>query len=106
MAQIFTTGEIADPTTEPRPVVGSAISPVVKICANPETYRRMSEDMDVDAGRILEGRAGLGEVGTEIRDLVVSLGQGGKTKSEELGHQEFILTYKSFEPLGPACLPA
>lgn len=87
-------------------VVGSAISPVLKICANPETYRRMSEDMDVDAGRILEGRAGLDEVGTEIRDLVVSLGQGGRTKSEELGHQEFILTYKSFEPLGPACLPA
>jgi len=87
-------------------VVGSAISPVVKICANPETYRRMSDDMDVDAGRILEGRAGLDEVGSEIRDLVVSLAQGGRTKSEELGHQEFILTYKSFEPLGPACLPA
>ncbi|MGX1790937.1 UxaA family hydrolase [Bosea sp. NPDC055332] len=87
-------------------VVGSAISPVVKICANPETYRRMSDDMDVDAGRILEGRASLDEVGAEIRDLVVSLAQGGRTKSEELGHQEFILTYKSFEPLGPACLPA
>ena len=87
-------------------VVGSAISPVVKICANPETYRRMADDMDVDAGRILEGRAGLDEVGTEIRDLVVSLAQGAQTKSEELGHQEFILTYKSFEPLGPACLPA
>ncbi|CAN7326080.1 UxaA family hydrolase [Bosea sp. LjRoot9] len=87
-------------------VVGSAISPVVKICANPETYRRMQDDMDVDAGRILEGRAGLDQVGTEIRDLVVSLGQGARTKSEELGHQEFILTYKSFEPLGPSCLPA
>ncbi len=87
-------------------VVGSAISPVVKICANPETYRRMSDDMDVDAGRILEGKASLDEVGTEIRDLVVSLAQGARTKSEELGHQEFILTYKSFEPLGPACLPA
>jgi altronate hydrolase len=23
-----------------------------------------------------------------------------------LGHQEFILTYKTFEPVGPACLPA
>lgn len=86
-------------------VVGSAISPVVKICANPETYRRMEDDMDVDAGRILEGRAGLDEVGREIRDLVISLAKGGCTKSEELGHQEFILTYKSFEPLGPACLP-
>jgi altronate hydrolase len=87
-------------------VVGSAISPVVKICANSETYRRMEEDMDVDAGRILEDRASLDEVGAEIRDLVLGLGQGWRTCSEELGHQEFILTYKSFEPLGPACLPA
>jgi altronate hydrolase len=87
-------------------VVGSAISPVVKICANPETFRRMRDDMDVDAGRILEGDATLDEVGREIRDLVVSLGAGGRTRSEELGHQEFQLVYKSFEPLGPACLPA
>jgi altronate hydrolase len=87
-------------------VVGSAISPVVKICANPETYRRMADDMDVDAGRILTGDAGLDEVGAEIRDLVLDLAEGKRTKSEELGHQEFILTYKSFEPIGPACLPA
>jgi altronate hydrolase len=87
-------------------VVGSAISPVVKICANPETYRRMQEDMDVDAGRILAGDAELAEVGQEIRDLVVSLGRGTRTCSEALGHQEFILTYKSFEPIGPSCLPA
>ena len=48
-------------------VVGSAIAPVIKICANPETYRRLAEDMDVDAGRILEGRGTLQEVGA--RDL-------------------------------------
>jgi altronate dehydratase large subunit len=87
-------------------VVGSAISPVVKICANPETYRRMEEDMDVDAGRILEGSASLDDVGREIRDLVLSLARGCRTKSEDLGHREFVLTYKSFEPIGPACLPA
>ena len=87
-------------------VVGSAISPVIKICANPETYRRMTDDMDVDAGRILEGRAGLDEVGAEIRDLVLALGRGQRTCSEQMGHQEFILTYKSFEPIGPSCLPA
>ncbi len=86
-------------------VVGSAISPVVKICANPETYRRMEDDMDVDAGRIIEGRASLDAVGREIHDLVVGLGSGGRTKSEELAHQEFVLGYKSFEPIGPACLP-
>lgn len=87
-------------------VVGSAISPVIKICANPETYRRMADDMDVDAGRILEGRASLDEVGEEIRDLVLALASGRRSRSEQMGHQEFILTYKSFEPIGPSCLPA
>lgn len=87
-------------------VVGSAIAPVIKVCANPETYQRMAEDMDVDAGRILEGRATLPEVGREIFDLVGRVANGAPTKSEALGHQEFILTYKSFAPLGPACLPA
>jgi altronate dehydratase large subunit len=86
-------------------VVGSAISPVIKVCANPETYRRMSEDMDLNAGRILEGSATLDEMGREIFDLVVTTAQGRQTASEALGHQEFVLTYKSFEPIGPACLP-
>jgi altronate dehydratase large subunit len=87
-------------------VVGSAIAPVIKVCANPDTYRRMQDDMDVDAGRILEGRATLAEVGREIRDLIGRVGRGEPTRSEDLGHQEFILTYKSFEPLGPSCLPS
>lgn len=86
-------------------VVGSAISPVLKVCANPNTFQRMREDMDVNAGRILSEHASLDEVGIEIRDKLVGLGNGARTKSEELGHQEFVLTYKSFEPLGPACLP-
>lgn len=86
-------------------VVGSAISPVIKICANPDTYRKLAEDMDVNAGRILEGQATLDEVGNEIYDLVKAVMQGTQTKSEAMGHAEFILTYKSFEPIGPSCLP-
>lgn len=87
-------------------VVGSAISPVIKICANPETYRRLADDMDVDAGAILEGRASLEAVGEEIYAKILGVASGARTASEELGHREFILTYKSFSPIGPACLPA
>jgi altronate hydrolase len=94
---LFTTGRGS--------VVGSAIAPVIKICANPETWRNLEDDMDIDAGRILEGRATLDQVGSEIVDAVVALCAGAVSKSESLGHQEFILTYKSFEPIGPACLP-
>ena len=92
-------------TTGRGTVVGSALAPVIKICANPETYRKMSGDMDVDAGRILDGRATLDEVGQEIFDLILAVACGRRTVSESLGHQEFILTYKAFEPLGPGCLP-
>lgn len=86
-------------------VSGSAIAPVIKICANPDTYRRLEGDMDVDAGRILEGRATIADVGSEIFELIRSVAGGQQTKSEMLGHREFVLTYKSFEPIGPACLP-
>jgi altronate hydrolase len=86
-------------------VVGSAIAPVLKICANPETFRRMAEDMDVDAGRILEGRATLDEVAAEIVLRIEALARGEPSASEALGHQEFQLGYKSFAPAGPACFP-
>jgi len=94
---LFTTGRGS--------VVGSAISPVIKICANPETYARLSEDMDINAGRILRQEAGLDEVGGEIFALTLAVAGGLPSVSESLGHQEFILTYKSFEAVGPACLP-
>ena len=94
---LFTTGRGS--------VVGSAISPVIKVCANPETYRKLAGDMDIDAGRIMEGRGTLEQVGDEIHNLVVAVAGGARTVSETLGHQEFILTYKAFDPVGPACLP-
>lgn len=94
---LFTTGRGS--------VVGSAIAPVIKVCANPETARRLAADMDIDAGRILEGRATLDEVGDEIVAAVFAVAGGERSVSEALGHREFILTYKAFDPIGPACLP-
>jgi altronate dehydratase large subunit len=94
---LFTTGRGS--------VVGSAISPVIKICANPETFACLSDDMDVNAGAILIGETTIREVGEEIFNLVSAVAGGAPTVSEALGHQEFILTYKSFEATGPACLP-
>ena len=86
-------------------VVGSALAPVIKIAANPHMYERLKDDMDVNAGRILSEGASVEEVGAEIFDLLARVAEGEITKSEDLGHTEFILTYKSFEPIGPACLP-
>ncbi len=95
---LFTTGRGS--------VAGSAISPVIKICANPETYRRMEGDMDINAGKILYDEATTDQVADEIVEKIIRVAHGEMTCSESLGHQEFVLGYKSFEPLGPACLPA
>lgn len=102
---LFTTGRGS--------VVGSAISPVIKICANPQTYLNLAEDMDVNAGSIINGERTVEEVGNEIYDCVLDIAKGNVSKSEALGHKEFILTYKQFDSsksaitkdlLGPACL--
>lgn len=94
---LFTTGRGS--------VVGSAISPVIKVCANPDTYRRMEDDMDINAGRILLGESTLNEVGQEIFTKITSLAKGGQTCSERLGHKEFVLGYKTFSDIGPSCHP-
>jgi altronate hydrolase len=94
---LFTTGRGS--------VTGSAIAPVIKICANPETYRRLKEDMDINAGKVLNEEFTLDAIAEEIIDKIVDTAKGAETLSESLGHKEFVLTYKSFEPAGPACLP-
>ncbi len=94
---LFTTGRGS--------VVGSAVSPVIKVCANPQTYDHMREDMDVNAGRILSGKSTLDDVAAEIFELIQRVAAGAQTCSEKLGHQEFVLTYKTFTPAGPSCLP-
>ena len=53
-------------------------------------FRRMSEDMDVNAGSILEG-ASVQEVGREIFDRMVAVASGEQTLSEAqgIGDEEF-----------------
>ena len=81
-------------TTGRGSVIGSAISPVVKVCGNPKTYARMSGDMDVNAGRIMMGEATLDEVGREIFDCILEVASGKPSKSEALGHREYFVPYK------------
>jgi len=84
---VFTTGRGS--------VIGSVISPVLKVCGNPKTYARMSGDMDVNAGRIIAEGATLDEVGQEIFDLIAATASGRPTKAELLGHREYFIPYKS-----------
>jgi altronate hydrolase len=70
---------------------GCKPSPSIKLSSNTEVYLRMSEDIDLDCGRIVTG-APLSTIGGDIFDLVISVASGQKTKSETLGYgdHEFV----------------
>ncbi|MAT16433.1 MAG: galactonate dehydratase [Planctomyces sp.] len=64
--------------------------PSIKIATNTPLYERLGDDMDVNAGKIVDG-ASVEEVGREIFEKVISVASGEKTKSEiqGIGDEEF-----------------
>jgi altronate hydrolase len=77
-------------TTGRGSAIGFPTIPVIKIASNSATYRRMRDNMDVNAGRIADGESTVAEVGREIFDLVLRVASGERTCSERLGHKEFV----------------
>ncbi|HXW80467.1 MAG TPA: altronate dehydratase family protein [Acidimicrobiales bacterium] len=72
-------------TTGRGSVFGSKPAPCIKLCTNSETYSRMSEDMDINCGVIVDGTATVEQTGREIFELVVAVASGQPSKSEDLG---------------------
>ena len=60
--------------------------PVIKICGNPNTYARMSHDMDLNAGRIITGEKTIEEVGEEAFAHLLRVLSGEMTKNEALSY--------------------
>ena len=75
-------------------VVGSAVSPCIKVTGNSETYRAMEEDMDFNAGMVLEGEVSQEEMAQRLFSLVVDIAGGTRSKAEALGHREYFIPYK------------
>ncbi len=84
------TGEIASGanlivfTTGRGSVSGYKPVPCVKVATNSEMYTRMQDDMDVNAGDILDGIT-LEEKGREMFELFLRVASGEVTKSEAQG---------------------
>ena len=76
-------------TTGRGSAIGFPTVPVVKIASNSHTYRRMAENMDLNAGAIADGGKTVQQVGREIFDLVLEVASGRRTCAERLGHREF-----------------
>jgi len=90
----FTTGR-GTPT-------GSAIVPVIKIATNSHTATRMRDNIDLNAGLILEGSETLESMGQRIYDAILAVSQGEATKAERLGHREFSISRYPFAILDAA----
>lgn len=75
-------------------VIGAPISPLLKVTGNSRTYRRMIDDMDFDAGRVLTGELTMAQAGQELLERIVAIAGGGMSKSEALGHREYFVMYK------------
>ena len=79
---VFTTGR---GTT-----IGNAIAPVVKLASNTPIFERMSRDLDLSAGGVIDGTETIDEVGARVFEYVRQVASGERmAKAEEHKHREF-----------------
>lgn len=79
---VFTTGRGS--------AIGFPTVPVVKVATNTSMFRRMSDNMDINAGLIADGETTVQAVGQEIYDMILRVASGERTCAERLGHKEFV----------------
>ncbi len=79
---VFTTGRGSG--------IGFPIVPVIKVSSNSRIAESMRDNIDINAGRIVEGQETVQEVGQRIFETLKRVSSGERTKSELLGHREFV----------------
>ena len=79
---VFTTGRGS--------TIGNAIAPVIKLASNNDVFQRMSGDLDLSAGDILEGKASIAEVGASVFEHICRVAsEEVQAKAEVHKHREF-----------------
>lgn len=78
---VFTTGR---GTT-----IGNAICPVIKLSSNTPVFERMPNDIDLNAGTIIDGGESIDEVGRRVFERVVEVAGGVDSRAEIHKHREF-----------------
>ena len=82
-------------TTGRGSVYGCKPSPSLKLATNTVLYERMTEDMDINCGDIIEGKSTVAAKGAEILELMIRTASGEPSKSEAfgIGQEEFVPWY-------------
>jgi altronate dehydratase large subunit len=69
--------------------VGNPVMPVLKITANPRTWQRMGDNIDLFAGAVLSGEVSIEEMGRRVFEELLLVAEGRRTKAESFGFAEF-----------------
>ncbi len=79
-------------TTGRGSMFGAKPVPSLKLASNTAMYDRLTEDMDINCGSILDGRDSIESMGRSIFELMLRTASGEPSKSEllDLGDNEFI----------------
>ncbi len=72
-------------TTGRGSVFGCKPAPSLKLATTTQLYERMGDDMDFNAGTVLDGEATVTELGEILFAEILATASGRRTKSEELG---------------------
>lgn len=62
--------------------------PVLKITGNSRTYYKMEDDIDINAGGVIDGEITFPQIGEKIYKEIIDIAEGKTTKAELLGHDE------------------
>lgn len=71
---------------------GSVPAPTLKLASNTPMYTRMTADMDLNCGVVIDGEATIEQMGQRIFEAILEHASGEKTRSEAigLGRNEFV----------------
>lgn len=67
---------------------GCKPAPSLKLATNTALFNRQEEDMDINCGVIVDGKATIEEVGRQFFELILRTASGAKSKSEQWGYGE------------------
>ena len=76
--------------------LGAPVAPVIKVSSNNDIFHRMTDNIDINAGGIVEGTESIRSVGEQVFREIIEVASGKLARSEVLGHNEFAI-----HPIGP-----
>lgn len=87
-AQVAGGAQVMVFTTDRGSAFGCKPATSIKVAGSSSLFDRMPDDMDINAGTILDGTETLEDVGRRIFERIIEVASGDRTRSESMGYGE------------------